>query len=77
MNSGCVFDTEAITTFLYNGVGHGAVADIFAEAFTSSTDGFLAETDARKVALLKPSVGNRFKRAYWIQSLSSAALNQI
>ena len=52
MSDEYVFDAEAIIAFLYNEPGHEVVADLLADVFSGTADGFLTETNASEVFYL-------------------------
>lgn len=52
MTDAYVFDTEALIAFLYDEPGHEAVADLLADVFETTTEGYLAEANASEVFYL-------------------------
>ena len=52
MSDTYVFDTEAVIAFLYSEPGHDVVADLLADVFAGTADGYLAEANASEVFYL-------------------------
>jgi len=52
MTDAYVFDTEALIAFLYDEPGHETVADLLAEVFETTAEGYLAEANASEVFYL-------------------------
>ena len=52
MTGAYVFDTEALVAFLYDEPGHEAVADLLADVFETTAEGYLAEANASEVFYL-------------------------
>lgn len=52
MTAAYVFDTEALIAFLYDEPGHEAVADLLADVFETTAEGYLAEANASEVFYL-------------------------
>jgi predicted nucleic acid-binding protein len=52
MSDTYVLDTEAVIAFLYGEPGHDVVADLLADVFDGTADGYLAEANASEVFYL-------------------------
>jgi len=52
MTDAYVFDTESLIAFLYDEPGHETVADLLADVFETTAEGYLAEANASEVFYL-------------------------